>query len=507
MSHQPARICAVITETTVAAAQQAIKRASAAADLLELRLDYLRDFDFTRTENLRSLLADKALPVILTCRAVDEGGKQPLDEAIRLPLLIEGAKQYADYCDIEAAHFESAEKLSPDLSKLIISYHNFAETPANLDAIYERLLTIPAAIHKIAVRANHLNDTLAIFQLLQRAEVEQRPLIAIAMNEVGAISRLLGTAYGSRLTYGALADDQTSAPGQFTCDELQTVYRINQLRRDTRITGIIGNPVAHSVSPVMHNAAFAALNLDVVYLPIAVADLASFFTAFVQPESRRMNWPLCGLSVTIPHKVAVMKWLDEVDESAERIGAVNTIVVAGNRLKGYNTDAQGAMEPLEKIGALKGQRCAVLGAGGAARAVLYGLTQRGAKVTVLAREDRKARLLADEFQVQGAALDTFSQHDFDILIHTTPIGMRHHSEGESLLEPAALAACKIVYDLVYNPLETRLLKAARQAGCVTISGLEMLLAQAALQFELWTGQKPSVELMRHAALKKLGPAG
>jgi 3-dehydroquinate dehydratase / shikimate dehydrogenase len=507
MLNKQAKICAVITEESVAGARQAILRAAGEADIIEVRLDYLRDFDFTHLENLCALLNENTLPVILTCRAFDEGGKQKIDNAIRLPLLVEGARKFADYCDIEAAHYHEAVKLSPDLAKLIVSYHDFAETPANLSEIYERLTATPAAIHKIATLPTCLSDTLATFQILERGEKDGRTMIAIAMNGAGTLTRLLGTSRGSFLTYGSLSDGKPSAPGQFSCKELRDLYRINQLTRETQITGLIGNPVSHSASPAMHNAAFRRLNLDFVYLPIEVKDIAVFFKRFVNPESREMKWNLRGLSVTIPHKVAVMPWLDEIDKTAAIIGAVNTIVIEGVKIKGYNTDAQGALEPLETVCQLAGKRCAVIGAGGAARAVIFGLVERGAAVSVFVRELNKARELADDFDVECLAIESLANTQVDILINTTPIGMHGHSEAQSVVPQAVLNNFTIVYDLVYNPLETRLLKEAREVGCTTISGLDMLIAQARLQFELWTGQKPATESMRDAAMKKLFPFG
>jgi 3-dehydroquinate dehydratase / shikimate dehydrogenase len=507
MLNKQAKICAVITEGSVAEARQAILRAADEADIIEVRLDYLGDFDFRQADNLRALLNDNTLPVIITCRDFDEGGKQKIDDSIRLPLLVEGARKFADYCDIEAAHYHEAARLSPDLAKLIVSYHNFEETPANLSEIYERLTVLPAAIHKIATQPNYLTDTLAIFQILERAEKDGRTMIAIAMNGAGALTRLLGTSRGSFLTYGSLSDGKPSAPGQFSCKELRDLYRINQLTRETQITGLIGNPVSHSVSPAMHNAAFAALNLDFVYLPIEVKDFGEFFTRFVSPKSREMKWNLRGLSVTIPHKVAVLPWLNEVHKTAVKIGAVNTIVIEGAKVKGYNTDAQGALEPLEKVCQLAGKRCAVIGAGGAARAIIYGLVERGAAVSVFVRDLHKARALADEFDVECVAIESLANTQADILLNTTPIGMHNHSEAQSVVPQSSLKNFPIVYDLVYNPLETRLLKEAREAGCATISGLDMLIAQARLQFELWTGQKPAAELMREAAMKKLFPLG
>jgi 3-dehydroquinate dehydratase/shikimate dehydrogenase len=462
MPDSASQVCAVITEETVDAAHAAMKQASAVADLIELRLDYLRDFDFGDLSALASLLEGKPLPVIITCRASSEGGKQQVDDHIRLRLLVEGARQAADYCDIEAAHYA-----------------------------------------QIVTRANTIADSLAIFNLLERARGEGRQLIAIAMGQPGIITRVLGPSRGSFLTYGSLASGKESAEGQLTCEELIDLYRIRRLSRDTGITAIIGSPVAHSASPAMHNRAFAELDLDFVYLPFDVDGLAEFFGRFVSPASREIDWNMRGLSVTIPHKSAVIPLLDEVNESASKVGAVNTVVVNEGRLIGYNTDVRGAMEPLQTVCELNGEDCGVIGAGGAARAVIYGLLERGARVTVFARNSRAALSISQSFGVSISPIESLASSNVRVVINTTPVGMRGHSEGSSPLPGDALQGRLIVYDLVYNPLETKLLIDARVAGCRTISGLEMLIAQAALQFELWTGKKPPIEEMRSAALAKI----
>ena len=503
MPNKVPQVCAVITEETVDTARAAMKQASAAADLIELRLDFLRDFDFADLSALASLLEGKPLPVIITCRASSEGGRKHVDDQVRLRLLVEGARQAADYCDIEAAHYAQAPALSPDISRLIVSYHNFDETPVDLDAVYDRLIALPAAVHKIVTRANTITDSIAIFNLLERARGEGRRLIAIAMGQPGIITRVLGPSRGSFLTYGSLASGKESAEGQLTCEELIDLYRIRRLSRGTGITGIIGSTVAHSASPAMHNRALAELDLDFVYLPFEVDGLAEFFGRFVSPASREIDWNMRGLSVTIPHKSAVIPLLDEVNESASKVGAVNTVVVSDGRLIGYNTDVQGAMEPLERVCELKGENCGVIGAGGAARAVIYGLLERGARVTVFARNSRAAQSISESFGVPVSPIESLASSDVRVVINTTPVGMRGHSEGSTLLPGEALQGRLIVYDLVYNPLETKLLIDARAAGCSTISGLEMLIAQAALQFELWTGKKPSIDTMRSSALAKI----
>jgi 3-dehydroquinate dehydratase/shikimate dehydrogenase len=495
------RVCAVITEETTEAARAAIKGAAPRADLIELRLDYLRDFDFTRPEALAALLAEKPLPTIITCRAIGEGGMRHVDDAIRLRLLVEGARGAADYCDIEAAHYESAARLSPELSRLIVSYHNFDETPADIDSIYDRVCSLPAAVHKIVTKAASISDTLAIFRLLDRARAEGRDLIAMAMGEAGLITRVLGPASGGFLTYAALARGRESAPGQPDCEEMTRLYRVGHVSPDTIITGIIGNPVSHSASPAIHNAAFGALGLDSIYLPLKVDNVARFFKRFVSPATREMRWSLRGLSVTSPHKSAIIPLLDALDPIAARIGAVNTVVIERESTKGHNTDARGAIAPLDSVAALELERarCAVVGAGGAARAVVYGLAERKADVTIFARDLQKARALADQFGVSLLPLDELAYSRAEIIINTTPVGMRGHSEGSSAVPRAAFQNCRIAYDLVYNPADTRFLIDARAAGCQTIGGLDMLIAQAALQLELWTGRKPPLEVMSRAA--------
>jgi 3-dehydroquinate dehydratase/shikimate dehydrogenase len=503
MSENPVRVCAVITEPTIDAARASIKHAADAADLIELRLDYLRDFDFADPSSLRLLLDHKPVPVIITCRAVSEGGRQPVDDHIRIPLLVEGARQFADYCDVEAACYGEAALLSPVLSRLIVSYHNFAETPADLDSIYDRVTALPAAVHKIVTRAGSLTDSLASFKLLSRARNETRQVIVLSMGEAGLVTRVLGPAFGSFLTYGALARGRGSAPGQPTCDELADLYRVRRLSPATSITGILGAPVEHSASPAMHNRAFAELGLDFVYLPFETRDLAGFFARFVRPSTREIGWNPRGFSVTLPHKTAVIPLLDEIDSTALKTGAVNTIIVDEERLIGYNTDVRGAMEPLEKACEPTGESCAVIGAGGAARAVICGLLERGARVTVFARDPSKASMLPGSFSVSVLPLESLASSDARVVINTTPVGMRGHSEGSSPIPGGVLRGRSIAYDLVYNPLETRFLKDARAEGCQAISGLEMLVAQAALQFELWTGQPAPVEAMRKAAMEKI----
>jgi len=498
----PTRVCAVITDTTVAAARASIDAAASCADLVEVRLDYLTDFDFARPERLPEILGGKRLPAIITCRSLAEGGMQHVDDAVRLRLLVEGARNLAEYCDIEAAFYDQAARLSPDRSRLILSYHDFARTPQDLHGIYERVCSLPAAVHKIVSRAQAVSDCLAVFSLLDRAVADRRNLIALAMGDRGLVTRVLGPAHGSYLTYGTLASGRESAPGQPTCRELADLYRIREITRSTLVTGIIGRPVSHSASPAMHNAAFTALGLDYVYLPMEVDDLSEFFDRFVRADALKLN--LRGLSVTIPHKTAVIPMLDGIDPVARRAGAVNTLVIDGGRITGYNTDVDGSMAPLEQVCSLASESVGVIGSGGAARAVILGLLERGASVAVFARDTDRAQPLADSFAVPVLPLEAISPSQCGILINTTPLGMLGHNEGLSPVPKAALANRRVVYDLVYNPIETRLLNEARESGCAAISGIEMLIAQAGLQFRRWTGKEAPLDVMREAGLRYLG---
>jgi 3-dehydroquinate dehydratase/shikimate dehydrogenase len=329
-------------------------------------------------------------------------------------------------------------------------------------------------------------------------------MIAIAMGQAGVMTRILGPSRGSFLTYGSLDDESATAPGQLTARELRQVYRIDAIDEKTEVVGLIGNPVAHSLSPQMHNAAFAAAGANVVYLPFEVDDADQFMRRMVCPSSRELKWNLRGLSVTAPHKSTVMDYLDWIDPVAQQIGAVNTILVCKDELHGYNTDAAGFLFPLKgKFGSLQDAHCAVIGAGGAARAALWSLRSEGAKVALFARDPGKARRLTQEFEIDTSPISGASFAGFDIVVNTTPLGTRRTSELETAAVAEQFPGVRLAYDLVYNPLETRFLREARAAGCETLGGIEMLVAQAVAQLKIWFGSEPDIEVMRAAALRAL----
>jgi 3-dehydroquinate dehydratase/shikimate dehydrogenase len=358
------------------------------------------------------------------------------------------------------------------------------------------MASLPAAVVKIATQANRISDCLRIFDLIEHAN-GRKPVIALAMGLPGLMTRALSLSRGAMLTFGSLRRGAESAAGQPTVAELRDLYRVKQISRDSEIFGVMGNPVGHSRSPLMHNAALKALNRNGVYLPFEVDDVGSFICGFVHPKTKILDWNLRGLSVTIPHKLAVIPYLDFIDATARSVGAVNTIVIKEDELHGYNTDVAGAMRPLDEMIDVRGARVAVIGAGGSARAICYGLSQRGAGVTIYARELKKAQPLADEFKTRLAQLDSFSG-GADVVINCSPVGMSGHSEGRSLIKAESLEGVKLVYDLIYAPEETALLGEAKRAGCRTLGGLAMLVGQAAEQFRLWTGLEAPIDVLWRA---------
>lgn len=503
-----ARICAVVCVAHAEQFAAALERAAGVADLIEVRLDCLpNDHRHVVVSDLLQTPAAASRPLILTMRPRDQGGREELgrDDRLRFwaslgPLPEDGMIDLE--LDLISDFAASNKTLKP--SQLICSQHDFDGVPGDLDRIYDRILATRAGVLKIAVEVHDAVDCLPVFRLLERAQKEGRAFIAIAMGQAGVMTRILGPSRGSYLTYGSLDDESATAPGQLTARELREVYRIDHIDRQTEITGLIGQPVAHSISPHLHNAAFARAEVNGVFIPFAVTDIDAFMRRMVLPNSRELDWNVRGFSVTAPHKTAVMKYLDWIEPGAKEIGAVNTIVVHDGALHGYNTDAAAFVEPLkDRFQSFEGVRCAIIGAGGAARAIAWALQEAGASITLFARDVSKAKPLADEFRIDVHDLSTAKFDGFDIVVNATPLGTRGESEQETPAAAAQLAGVRLAYDLVYNPIETRFMREARKAGCVVLNGLPMLVAQAAAQFKLWTGIQPPEETMNKTAVLAL----
>lgn len=483
-------ICVPITEKRAEEVLAAVDEAASVAEAIELRLDYLDEAELSPLiDRLPAKIAALNRSFILTYRPREEGGARDLTLDERRAFWQSLAPELVaalSFADFELDLVESFGDNPPvPWEKVICSAHDFARTPEDLLALYDRLAATPARAVKIATRAERITDTVRHFQVLDRAREQGRDVIAIGMGLAGIATRILSPAWGAMLTFGALRAGAESAPGQPTISELRDLYRVDQLTRASEVYGVIGNPIGHSRSPQIQNRAIIESGRDAVYLPFEVVDLEEFMRDMVNPRTRKLDWRLRGLSVTIPHKLAIKACLDRIDKTAGHIGAINTVVVEGDELVGYNTDADGAMKPLEEMIEIKGARVAVLGAGGSARAVCYGLHARGAQVTIYARNLERAQELSADYDARVAGMEHF-QGGFDVVINCTPVGMRGHSEGMSPIDAEKLEGVDLVYDLVYNPERTALLEAASARGCRTLNGLAMLEAQAGEQIRLWT---------------------
>lgn len=500
------RICVPVCARGIDEMREAVGRAAEVADIIELRLDCLDDVD--TASRLLDHARSPGRPLILTLRSAEQGGHTSIDYNSRRRFWCSLRPPVAD-CLFDLEHdlvqdLSSAEAFPADWRQVICSHHAFDGVPADLEQIYEAMAATPAGIIKIAVQANDATDCLPIFRLLNRARREHRELIAIAMGPAGIMTRVLGPSRGSFLTYGSLDDESATAPGQLTARELREVYRIDRIDSETEVMGIAGNPVSQSLSPLIHNAALAAANLNAVYLPFQVHDVAEFIRRMVHPKTREAVWNLRGLSITIPHKSRVMPLLDWIDPIARQIGAVNTIVVREDRLLGHNTDAAGLIAPLlNRFGVVRDARCAVIGAGGAARAALWALINEGANVELFARNVDRGAIMAEDFKVPCHQLSAAEFAGFDIVINATPLGMYGATQEMTPAMAAQLHGVRLAYDLVYNPIETVFLREAGAAGCDTLTGIEMLIAQGAEQFRLWTGREPDTEVMRAAVSSEI----
>lgn len=497
-------ICIPITAATNETAIEDMTAASEYADVIELRLDYITNPDINK------LLKHKRKPVIVTNRPKREGGKFSGDETNRIQLLKNAIESGADYIDIEHDSAQNILDFNCYGCKLIVSYHNFLETPPNLDDIHEELCRTGAHIAKLAVFANDITDNIRVFQLLKGAGI---PTIALCMGEVGLMSRVLAQKFGSYMTFASLEKGKESAPGQITIHELLNLYRFKKTNAETKIYGLIGNPVAYSISPAIHNAAFAEKGLNCVYIPFKTENVITTFRGLKKIDIQ-------GCSVTIPHKQSIMELLDEVDPLARRIGAVNTVVNRNGKFGGYNTDCTAAIVALKEAMSphpiplprgkrrgegdfsLKGKTVLVVGAGGASRAIVFGLHKEEANVIITNRTYEKAEILGKDIGCKYCKMQELGNLKIDTLVNTTSVGM-HPNVNEMPVPIDVLKPGMVVFDIVYNPLETRLLLEAKKCGCITVNGLTMFINQAAAQFGLWTGQKAPKELMAKVAYSKL----
>ncbi|MDZ4849138.1 MAG: shikimate dehydrogenase [Pirellulaceae bacterium] len=461
--------------------------ADAGAKLIEIRLDYIgRSIDLTR------LLKDRPTPVVVTCRRKADGGRWERSEDERLMLLRAAIAMGVEYVDLEE---DIADKIPRyGKTKRIVSLHNFEGTPNDLETIHGELAKVDADIIKIAALANTFSDVKRMLNLMQTAKV---PTIGISMGDIGTVTRILATRYGAPFTYCVYSSERRVAPGQLTFDQMLNMYRVDTIDAKTKLYGVVADPVAHSYSPLIHNSAFASQGINARYIPFRIPhfDLETFL-------EWSQEYGIGGLSVTIPHKEAIIDFLSQADTAAKDVGAINTVLFTPEGMVGYNTDYRAAMdcisEAVTKASSesepLKGMGVLILGAGGVARAIGYGLARRGANIMVSSRTHERSEALA--VSIGGKAIPWVSRYDIKpkLIINCCPIGMFPDIDN-SPYDAAKLSEGQIVFDTVYNPERTLLLKSAMAAGCSVVSGLQMFIRQAAYQYRLFTSQDPPVASM------------
>ncbi len=461
---------------------------------VELRLDLLQnpaDGPAVVDRVQRSLVS---MLVLATCRRKEAHGGFAGSVGEQKMILEASIASGAQMVDVEIESAEQALDLTAELrekARVVLSYHNFQKTPA-LGPVLRRLRRHPADIYKIVTQTEKPSDNLRLLEILNGADTL---LVALGMGEQGVASRVLSASRGAAFTFAAPDEAPGTAAGQFSASAMRNEFQAHKRKPKTGVYGVIADPVVHSLSPTVHNRAFRRRRVDACYLPFRVEPkrLKDFFELVA-------GLPIQGLSVTIPHKRKVMDYLDSVDKLAERIGAVNTVYRKNGKLHGVNTDAAGVIIPLSKRLPLKGANVLIVGYGGAARGAAFALLDQGAKVTISGRDLTKAESLAKDAGANVEPFENLAQLGFDALVHATPVGM--HPNVLDNLFPEEIPA-EIVFDMVYNPLETALIRSAASKGKTVIEGLEMFLEQAAAQFELWTGGKAPRVTMRNAVLEVL----
>lgn len=477
----PVLVCESVRAETMAGLVAA-RDASRVADLVELRLDGVESPD------VRQALAGRHTPVVVTCRPRWEGGAWDGGEADRERLLDEALRAGAEFVDVEWQAPWRAAFLDRWRDRVVLSWHDFAGVPADLSSRAREMARAGAAVTKIAITPRRLRDLGALLAVRRELPAEAR-VVLIGMGEAGIASRLLPQRFGSAWTYAGSG----IAPGQVPADRLVREYRVRALGARTMLLGVVGRPLGHSVSPAMHNAALSAGGIDAVYVPFEASDFDDF-------EWAAAAFEVAGVSVTAPFKDEAFRVAGRADATAIALGTANTLRRdADGTWAARNTDGDGFLAALAEV-RLEGARAAVLGAGGAAKAVVAALQARGAVVTVYARRTEVAEALAGRLGAEAGQWPP-TRGSWDLLVNTTPVGTWPDTDASPL--EASIVHGSLVYDLVYNPPITALLRAAEANGCQVIPGLEMLVRQAARQFEWWTGQPAPIDTMRAAARERL----
>jgi 3-dehydroquinate dehydratase/shikimate dehydrogenase len=511
-------LCAAIFVVDPAQARRDMALAAeAGADMIELRTDA---FGADAFDQIKLVIQSSPVPVIVTCRPKSEGGKSELQDEQRIALMDSLCDANPAYVDIELEllrRHPNARTLIP--RQLIVSAHDFQTRPPRLQNIVLEMNQSGGSINKIVWMARTIRDNLEAFELIQH---RAKPTIALCMGEAGLISRVLAKKFGAFLTFASLDSTSGTALGQVSIDEMKRVYRWDALNAKTKVYGVVGSPIAHSMSPAIHNAAFDSTGYDGIYLPLLVNEGYESFKAFMESFLEFEPLDLSGLSITIPHKENALKYLQEknahVDPLAAQIGAVNTIVIERSdgrtNIRGFNSDYEAILDSItDKLAISREQladyRVAVIGAGGTGRTAVAALAHYGATVVVYNRTRERAEALAAEFngksgKVVAASMEKLCDSCCQIYINTTSVGMHPNVDVSPFGDSAPkLNPDTLVFDVIYNPIRTRLLRDAEGAGAKTVSGIEMFVRQAAAQFEAWTKLTAPTDVMRNVVAARL----
>jgi 3-dehydroquinate dehydratase/shikimate dehydrogenase len=496
------RVLVVIGRTrhkmVVAELQEAVKRG---AKFIELRLDFLaKAVDFKRLAPL------KQCPWVATLRRPADGGRYNGTEPERMTILRQAiASDTFDWVDLETDIAGTVPRYGK--VKRVISYHNTAETPANLEDIYANMLKQDGDVYKLAVTAQSSEDVARVLTLQRTAP---KPTVAFCMGDIGQPTRFLALKFGAPWIYAAFNKERGIAPGLPSYDEFRTTYPVKSIDAQTKIFGVLGDPVGHSLSPLLHNHMYKKLGVNALYLPFRVprGQLSTALQAYEQI-------PVHGYSVTIPHKEAAASLAREAEPNVQATASANTLVRRDDgQFVAANTDFAAAADSLKAqlaerakdgpIVQLSQLSVLILGAGGVARSIAYALHREGAQITITSRTYERAQRLAED--VKCKAVDWHARHSisFDVLVNCTPVGM-HPNVDESPCHFSVLKPGTTVFDTIYTPETTLLIREARARGCDTITGVDMFVRQAARQIELFTGLEPDTEAMRVIMRKALSP--
>lgn len=470
------------------------------AELVELRLDHLG-----RAVNLSRLIDHRPGPVVVTVRRPADGGRWMKSEAERQMLLRSAIAAGIEYVDLEADVASQIPRYGK--TKRIVSFHDMEQTPDNLPELHASMAAHDADIVKIACMANRFADNVRMIELVRQAQI---PTIGICMGELGMITRLLADRLGSPFTYATFSGGKPMAPGQLDWKQMRDLYRFSEIDETTELFGVVADPVAHSYSPLIYNTAFQQQGLNARYFPfrVSASDLPNFF-------SHCREFGINGLSVTIPHKEEALRQCTQAESSATGIGAANTVVFHDQERLGYNTDYRAAMDCIEQTfdidkkreRPLQGITALVLGAGGVSRAIAWGLRRRHADVMIASRTMERSQLLAAELGCRAVEWDRRHEHKINLLVNGTPVGMHPDVDScpfnESVLKK--FGQVLVVFDTVYNPENTLLIKRAREHGCRIITGIDMFVRQAAYQYKLFTGREAPTPLMRRTIKQATNP--